>query len=703
MNHHIVEIEVGGRPMILETGKIAKQTNGSVIVRQDESSVLVTACASSSDVPFDFLPLTVVYQDRTAASGKIPGGYLKREGRPNERETLICRLIDRPIRPQFAKHFRREMQVIPTVISYDPASDTDVLSICGASAALHVSDIPMSQPIAGVRIVRVDGAFHINPSLEQTVAADISLVVAGSRDGISMVEGGANEADEESMMEAMELAFTEIQKIIDGIEKLRELAGKEKFELPPAPQPDESIVEKMLADGVEDTVDKALSTEGKFERKAALKAARNEIIEGLVGSTEDSAEIDRITKEAKNAWGKVNRNVMRRNVADKGVRIDGRATDEIRDIWVELKVSPRAHGSCYFTRGETQAFVTTTLGVKSDSQRIESPDFNGERTWMLQYNFPPFCTGEVRRMGGPKRREVGHGALARRALIPVLPTAEEFPYVLRASSDVLESNGSSSMASVCGSSLSMLDAGVPLKAPVAGIAMGLIKEGETYAVLSDILGDEDHLGDMDFKVTGTEAGITAFQMDTKLGSIPREVMRKAMNQAKDGRLHILAKMAEAIQEPAEFSPYAPRISTIQIKSDKIREVIGPGGRVIRGMQDEFNVKISTFDDGRIDIAATSQEAADAAINRIRELTQEPEIGKIYLGTVKRVVDFGAFVEIFPGTEGLVHISELANRRVGKVTDVCNEGDDLLVKVVPPDRSGKLRLSHKQTLGDGLGA
>ena len=458
----------------------------------------------------------------------------------------------------------------------------------------------------------------------------------------------------------------------------------------------------MLDLGSEAALEQALATPGKHERGAALKAARNELIAKLTEGVEDEAEVSRLTGEAKDSWEATLRSQMRTKVATQGVRIDGRATDTVRNITIEVGVAPRTHGSVIFTRGETQAFVSATMGVSGDAQRIDFANYHGERRWMLQYNFPPFCTGEAYRMGGPKRREIGHGALAHRALIPILPTEEEFPYVLRCSSDILESNGSSSMASVCGSSLALFDAGVPLKSAVAGIAMGLIKEtidGEDkYVVLSDILGDEDHLGDMDFKVTGSRKGITAFQMDTKLGSIPRDVMRRAMNQAKAGRDYILDKMDEAISAPRQtFSDYAPRISTINIKSDKIRDIIGPGGRVIRSIQDEFNVKITTFDDGRVDIAATSAEEAQGAEERIREIVQEPEIGKMYLGVVKRVVDFGAFVEILPGIEGLVHKSELDVERVHNVSDFVKEGQDLLVKVVPPDHSGKLRLSRKQAL------
>ena len=704
MEPTIVSVEIGGRTLSIETGVLAKQAQGAVVVRQDESSVLVTACVSKDPVNFGFLPLTVAYQDRTASFGTIPGGFLKREGRPNERETLASRLIDRPMRPQFPKHIGRELQIVATVFSFDPASDTDVLAICGASAAVAISNIPCEDPIAGVRVCRLDGEFVINPSVEQIENSDINLVVAGSKEGICMVEGGGNEVEEDAMMDAMELAFDEIQKIIAAIEELRAKIGKEKFELPEKPKADEAVHQKMLELGSEAALREALGTSGKHERGSALKSARNALIAKLTEGEEDEARVAHLTSEGKSSWETTLRHLMRTRVATEGIRIDGRATDTVRKITVETGVAARAHGSTFFTRGETQAFVTATMGVGADSQRLDFANFHGERRWMLQYNFPPFCTGEAYRMGGPKRREIGHGALAHRALIPVLPSEEEFPYVLRCSADILESNGSSSMATVCGSSLSLFDAGVPLKRSVAGIAMGLIKEeidGEdVYVVLSDILGDEDHLGDMDFKVTGSRKGITAFQMDTKLGSIPRDVMKRAMIQARSGRDYILDAMDAAISEPSqELSRYAPRITTIQIKTDKIRDIIGPGGRVIRSIQDEFNVKIITNDDGRIDIAATSEEAAAGAEERIREIVQEPEIGKMYLGVVKRVVDFGAFVEILPGTEGLVHKSELALERVHNVSDFVEEGQDLLVKVVPPDHSGKLRLSRKQALQD----
>ena len=698
---HSVSVDVGGRPMTLETGWLAKQAGGAVVVKQNDSAVLVTFVTGSDERPFDFLPLTVNYEDRTAADGRIPGGFLKREGRPDERGTLICRVIDRPIRPQFPKHFRRELQCMATALSFDPASDTDVLALCGASAAAHISEAPLGQAIAGVRVSRVEGEFKINPSRAEMDLADINLVVAGSADAICMVEGGAQEASEADMLQALDLAQAAITKVCAAIDELKAKAGKDKVAVPAKKTVDADVAAKMEELGKASLIE-ALAIREKHARSAGLKAARNAVIAQITDGIADADEVARLTSEGKAAWSALLSNVMRSTVIEKGTRIDGRATDEIRDITVEVGVAARTHGSAVFTRGETQAFVSATMGIEMDAQRI---DFAGAtdnfRRWMLQYNFPPFCTGEARRLGGPKRREIGHGALAHRAIQPMVPSQEEFPYVLRCVADVLESNGSSSMATVCGASLALMDAGVPLKKPVAGIAMGLIREGDSYAVLSDILGDEDHLGDMDFKVTGTRDGITAFQMDTKIKGIPREVMLRAMNQAKDGRLHILDEMGKVIDAGREeLSQYAPRITAIKINPDKIRDIIGPGGKMIRSIQERTDTKVKVEDDGTVQVAANDQEKADAAIAIIRELTQEAEIGKLYLGVVKRTVDFGAFVEIFPGTEGLVHISHLAEGRVERTTDVVREGDELLVRVIDIDRSGKIRLSRKEALSAG---
>ncbi len=701
MNVVTKSVEIGGKTISFETGRLAKQASGAIVVRSGDSMVLVTAVCTAAFRTFDFLPLTVDYQDRNGANGTIPGGFLKREGRNTERETLTSRMIDRPIRPMFPKHFRMELQIIATVMSYDKDHDTDVLSMCGASGAFHISEAPMSQAIAGVRVCRVDGEYIVNPSFDERERADIELVIAGTVDAITMVEGGANEADESAMLDCLDLAHENIKKIIACLDELRAEAGRDKIDPGKAPTLDKSVVAYVNKSGKKPLV-KALAVAGKFERGAAIKKARNALIDRLLKGEEDPEVIKFKTGEAKSAWSKLLRTTMRTTVIKTRARIDGRAPDEIRDIWCDVGVGPRVHGSAIFTRGETQGYVNIALGTERDSQRIEQPSGNTERTFMLTYVFPPFCTGEARPMRGPKRREVGHGALARRAMLPVLPNSTDFPYVMRSTAEILESNGSSSMATVCGTTLALMDAGVPIKAPVAGIAMGLIKEGKDFAVLSDILGDEDHLGDMDFKVTGTRNGITAFQMDCKIDGVSREIMAKAMSQARDGRLHILDEMDKALTEPREeMSDWAPRITTLHIKQDKIRDIIGPGGKVIRGIQDACDVRVTVDDSGRVDVASKSSENADKAIQMIREITQEAEVGALYVGIVKRIVDFGAFVEIFPGTDGLVHISHLAHERVDKVTDVLHEGDEVLVRVIDVDRSGKIRLSRKEAL-DSLG-
>ena len=697
MNIHSVSVEVGGRPMTIETGELAKQAGGSIVIRQDDSMVLVTVCSSKEDQPFDFLPLTVEYQDRVAASGMIPGGFLKREGRPNEREILISRLIDRPIRPQFPKHFRREMQLIATVMSYDPASDTDVLAVTGAAAAFAVSSIPMTEPIAGVRIVRVDGQFHINPSCELSAKADINLVVAGSKQGISMVEGGGKEVSEEAMMEAMELSFAAIQTIIGAIEELQAKVNPEKFTVPDASELNEEVKASLLGMGMKDKLDTVMGIAGKHERNSALKTTRDELIAGITAGVEDTDAVASMTKDAKKIWEKMVAETMRRNVAYSGVRIDGRQTDEIRPIWIKVGVSPRAHGSTIFTRGETQAFVTATLGTEKDAQHVDFADESADRRWMLQYNFPPFSTGEIGRMGSPKRREIGHGKLAHRALEAVFPTAEECKYVVRCSSDILESNGSSSMATVCGATLSMYDAGVPLKAPVAGIAMGLIKYEDKYVVLSDILGDEDHLGDMDFKVTGTPNGITAFQMDTKLGSIPREVMSKAMYQAKDGRLHILGKMLDVIPAPrTDVSKYAPRIDSFMINPEKIRDVIGKGGVVIKKIQADYGVVVEITDDGMVSVIANNAEKSNAAKQTILNITWEPSVDELLLARVTEVKDIGVVVEFQNGKDMFMHISEWEKERTNTLEGKVTRGDEILVKIIKGPKG--LQASRKAALG-----
>ncbi len=697
MSIHSVTVEIGGRPLTIETGELAKQADAAVIVSQGDSKVLVTVVGGSPS-RFDFLPLTVDYEDRNGAYGTIPGSYFKREGRSNERETLVSRLIDRPLRPQFPKHFRNEVQVIATVISYDVDNDTDTLAMIGASAACHISQLPLSQPIAGVRISKVDGQWLINPARSEISKASLTLVVAGTADAVAMVEGGGQQVGEAEMMDAMDLAHAEVKKVITAIHQLRELCGSPKMELAPPPTLDEGVLALVNGKG-EPALRAAMATPGKHERGAAIKAARGLIIDELVAGVEDQAEKERLTNDAKTAWEKLTRKLMRADVIQKGVRLDGRSTDEVRAIWNKVGVAPRAHGSAVFNRGETQVFATAALGVDRDSQRIDWAGADSEfRDFMLTYNFPPFCTGEARMMRGPKRREIGHGALAHRAIQAVVPDQAVFPYTIRICADVLESNGSSSMGTICSGIMALMDAGVPIKAPVAGIAMGLIKEGDEFAVLSDILGDEDALGDMDFKVAGTRQGITAFQMDTKIAGVPREVMLRALNQAREGRIHILDEMGKVLEAPrAELSLHAPRITTIKINSEKIRDLIGPGGKTIRGIQAATGVKVTVEDDGTVMVASSDGEAGRKALAMIREITQEAEIGKLYLGVVKRTVDFGAFVEIFPGTEGLVHISHLAVERVDRTTDVVQEGDEVLVRVIDVDRSGKIRLSRKEAL------
>ena len=696
VNAKIVEIEVGGRPLTIETGKYAKQASGAVVVRQGDSVVLVTAVVGNTR-DTDFLPLTVDYQDRAGAFGRIPGSYFRREGRSNERETLASRLVDRPIRPLFPKHFRNEVQIIATVMSYDPENDTDVLAICGAAAALHISKAPIAKPVAGVRVALHNGEFHVNPGRAMMTEADLHLVIAGTEDAITMVEGGGKGVSEKVLLDAMDVGHAAIRQICAAIEDLRGQAGRPKMAVAPLPQPDDDFSAKVRAMGQQPLLD-ALAVEGKHERSAAIDAARQELMNALTEGASD-ADAAVIRADVRSIWKAMYRSLMRSRILEQGVRLDGRATDEVRPIWCETGIAPRAHGSAVFTRGETQVFATIALGTDDFSQRLEfAHDPDGRRAWMLTYNFPPYCTGEAYFLRGPKRREIGHGALAHRALYGVLPELSEFPYAIRSTAEVMESNGSSSMATVCASTLALMDAGVPIKAPVAGIAMGLVKESDEWAVLSDILGAEDHLGDMDFKVTGTADGVTAFQMDVKIAGVSREIMTRALAQAREGRLHILGEMAKELAAPRDdLSSFAPRITTIHIKPDRIRDIIGPGGKTIRGIQERTGTKVNVDDSGKVEVAATDSAAADKALAMIRELTQEAEIGKLYVGVVKRVVDFGAFVEIFPGTDGLIHISHLAKERVNKVTDVVNEGDEVLVRVIDVDRAGKIRLSRKEAI------
>jgi polyribonucleotide nucleotidyltransferase len=689
-----IEAEIGGRTMAFETGKLAKQTSGSVVVSSGDTMVLVTAVAEKKEKNMGFLPLTIEYQERMYAAGRIPGSYFRREiGRPSEKEVLTCRLIDRPLRPLFPKGYMCETQVIITVFSADQEIDPDVLAMNGASTALAISDIPWNGPIAAARVGYIDGEYILNPTRSQLDKSDMNLVVAGTASAVVMVEGRTGELNEDVVLEAIFFAHEGIQPLIELQNKLREEVGKPKREVvPPAINEElKARVEEIAAAGMEEVV----TTADKMERGDRYDRLKEEVIEAL---DEEMYESEGEVFDLLSAYKK---SVMRSRIVDQGQRLDGRSFDQVRPIDCEVGVLPRAHGSALFTRGETQAMVIGTLGSERDEQHLEGLGGDVYRRFMLHYNFPPFCVGEVRFLRGPSRRDIGHGTLARRGIEAVLPSPEEFPYTMRVVSEVLESNGSSSMATVCGASLALMDAGVPIKAPVSGVAMGLIKEGDKVVVLTDILGDEDHLGDMDFKVVGTAKGISALQMDIKIEGVDREIMSDALAQAKDGRLHILGKMEEALDKPrGDVSEHAPKYVTLKIHPDKIRDIIGPGGKVIREMTAEFDSKIDVEDDGTIKIFSNSNEQAEALVKRIEEITAMPEVGKIYNGLVRTIKDFGAFVQILPGTDGMVHISELANERVNKVTDVLKEGDHVNVKVIEIDGRGRIRLSRKAALADG---
>ena len=687
-----VELEFGGRTLSIETGKMAKQANGAVVVRSGDTMVLVTAVASKSiKEGQDFFPLTVNYQEKAYAGGKIPGGFFKREARPSDPETLTCRLIDRPIRPLFPETFLNDTQIMATVISADKDNDPGILSMIGASAALEVSDIPFFGPIAGVKVGRVNGEFVANPTAEQLEQSDMEIVVAASRDAICMVEGGADVLSEDVMLDAIFFGHKAIQPILDAQEELKAKAGVAKREVVP-PVVDTELKAKVAA-LAQARIKDAVKIVSKQERHNVIDAVIAETIAALADEYEGR------NKEIKGFVGDLEYELVREHIIKDGERIDGRDTKTIRPITTEVSLLPRVHGSALFTRGETQALVAATLGTSIDQQRIDSLYGESKKTFLLHYNFPPYSVGETSFRLAPGRREIGHGALAERALSAVLPKHDDFPYTIRIVSETLESNGSSSMATVCGGSLSMMDAGIPIKAPVAGIAMGLIKEGDDVAILSDILGDEDHLGDMDFKVAGTAEGVTALQMDIKITGVSRDIMKKALEQAREGRLHILGKMAETISASREdMSAYAPRITTIFVKTDKIRDVIGTGGKNIRNITETTGVVVDIDDTGRINIASNDKAACDLAIKMIRDLTAEAEEGKLYNGIVKKIMDFGAFVEIFPGTDGLVHISELDTERVKNVSDVLKEGDKVLVKCIGIDKQGKIKLSRKEALG-----
>jgi polyribonucleotide nucleotidyltransferase len=686
------EIPIGDSHLIIETGHLAKQAHGSCTVRLGDTVVLATACMENRGGPErDFLPLTVDYREYTAAAGRIPGGFFKREGRPTEKEIITSRLIDRPLRPLFPEGYFSETQIIAFCLSADGENDPDILAINGASAALVLSEIPFYHPVGAVRVGLIHGEIILNPVNSQRDVSDLDLVVVGTEEAVAMVEAGANQVSEEVLLDCIFKAHIEIQKIIKAQHDLYRQSGKQKPSWNPPPQYPEELYHQVRAD-IHGTLKASLFRKEKFERKASVSAATKPYLEAIpeteaVKRTQVKKIITRLEEE-----------ILREVVLDEHTRFDNRRLDEIRPIAVEVGLLPRTHGSALFTRGETQALVTATLGTSRDAQVIEEYEGESVQKFLLHYNFPPFSVGEVKFLRGPGRREIGHGVLARRALLPVLPHEDDFPYTLRVVSDILESNGSSSMATVCGGSLALFDAGVPMLSPVAGVAMGLIKGAHGFAVLSDIAGQEDHYGDMDFKVAGTRSGVTALQMDIKITGVTREIMEQALAQAKAGRLHILGIMEDSIASPrGEMSRFAPRLYTLVISKEKIRDVIGPGGKTIRSIIDETGCQIEIADDGKVTIASPDEPAAKRAIQMIERLTEVPEVGKVYTGTVRRVEAYGAFVEIMPGTDGLVHISELAPYRVREVADLVKEGDELTVKVINIDEGGKVRLSRKAVI------
>ena len=687
----LLKTEIGGKTLSIETGKTAKQASGAVVVQYGDTIVLVAVVSSQEERTMNFLPLTVEYQEKGYAAGRIPGNYFRREiGRPSEKETLTARLIDRPIRPLFPKEYRCETQVIATVLSMDQENDPDILAMIGASAALEISDIPFAGPIACVRVGRIEGQLKINPTIDEYENLDINIIVAGSKTGVVMVEGGSNIVSESEMLEAIFFGHKAMQPLLDMQVKLKEINGVPKRPYTP-PERDYELVEKVEPQA-SPRIYEALMIPEKIKRSAALRAIKLDIFEQLGEDYVDRRD------EVNNIFNDTLKKISRNIVLKEKRRIDNRKFDEIRPITCEVGILPRTHGSALFTRGETQVIGVLTLGSGRDEQRVETLLGEEQRPFMLHYNFPPYSVGEVRRIGGPSRRDIGHGGLSTRALEKTLPPKEEFDYTIRIVSEVLESNGSSSMGTVCSGTLALMDGGVPIKAPVSGIAMGLVKEGDDVVILSDILGDEDQTGDMDFKVAGTKEGITALQMDIKIHELSEDIMGKALEQARVGRLHILDRMIEALKEPRDqISPFAPIIITMNINPDKIREIIGPGGKTIRAIQTETDTKLEVDDQGVIKIAAFSKEEADAAVKMIDEIVMEPEVGEIYEGTVVKIMDFGAFVQLMPGTDGLVHISQLANHRVNKVSDIVKEGDLIKVKVLEINRDGKIRLSHKAVL------
>ncbi|CCQ75723.1 polyribonucleotide nucleotidyltransferase [Magnetospira sp. QH-2] len=683
------EIDWGGRKLVLETGRIARQADGCVMVTYGETKVLCTAVAEKSVRPgIDFFPLTVHYQEKTFAAGKIPGGFFKREGRPSEKEVLTSRLIDRPIRPLFAKGFKNETQVVCTVMAHDMENDPDIASLVGASAALTLSGVPFLGPIGAARIGLIEGAYVLNPTMEQLADSKLDLIMAGTMEGVLMVESEASELSEDDMLGAVTFGHENCQPVIKAIIELAEACAKEPMDLPQPPEGLDELTARVT-EMAEKDLRLAYGETIKLARQDKVQAVKDRVTQELSG--DDSVNMDLVG----GIFKKLEQKIVRRDILKTGTRIDGRDTKTVRPIVSQVGVLPRAHGSALFTRGETQALVVTTLGTGQDEQIIDALEGEFRRNFMLHYNFPPYSVGETGRMGSPGRREIGHGKLAWRAINPLMPAKENFPYTVRVVSEITESNGSSSMATVCGTSLALMDAGVPLGRPVAGIAMGLIKEEDGVAVLSDIIGDEDHLGDMDFKVAGTEEGITSLQMDIKITSITEDIMRTALAQAKDGRLHILGEMGHALNSSRDdVADTAPRITTMKVKADKIREIIGPGGKMIREISETSGARIDLDDDGTVKIAAADQAATDKAMAMIEAIAAEPEVGRIYRGKVVKVVDFGAFVNYLGPRDGLVHISQMADHRVAKVTDVVSEGDEIWVKLIGIDDRGKVKLSMK---------
>jgi polyribonucleotide nucleotidyltransferase len=688
---HSVQTDINGHPLTIETGKLAKQADGAVIVRHGGTYVLCTCVVAKTAIEGqDFFPLQVEYRERAYAGGRIPGGYFKREGRPVEKEILTSRLTDRPLRPLFPKGFRNEVQVICLAISADQENDPDVLAINGASAALCLSGIPFGGPIGAVRVGLVDRRFVVNPTTAEQALSSLDLVIAGTEDAVLMVESGSREVPEETMLEAISFGHEHCRRLAWIQKELVTRAGKPRWPFDADGGKDVAL-EARVRELAAAKIAAALATHEKHARAEALNRVFDDVVRALGA---DEAQKSKLRE----AFEKVEKAEVRRLIVERGIRIDGRKVNEIRPIWAEIGYLPRAHGSAIFSRGETQALASVTLGTKNDEQKIEALEGESYRSFMLHYNFPSFSVGEVRRFGSPGRREIGHGALAERAVSAILPSKEEFPYTIRIVSDILESNGSTSMATVCGASLALMDAGVPLKSHVAGIAMGLVKQGESVGILTDIMGTEDHYGDMDFKVAGTEKGITALQMDIKIGGVSIDIMRTALANAREARLTVLAKMRETIEKPRpELSPYAPRFVTIRIRTEKIREIIGPGGKVIRGIQEQTGTKIDVEDDGRVTIFSPDNNSVQKALSIIQDICREVEVDRIYLGKVKKIVEFGAFVEVIPNTEGLLHISQIAESRIRSVHDVLTEGDEVLVKVIEVDNSGKMRLSRKMAL------